>query len=138
MAAAPVILLLLAQTFCTEGTFGDRYRMIAALTALLAVTFAHILGETPLVSVIGLLLGMAIALAGTLVADKTMLCLGVIAAIIGIVGFCMQTMRLSHDYTWALLAAAGVVVLFSASLFEKRHSLPFAKLHSLWGRLNAQ
>ena len=70
--------------------------MIAALTALLAVTFAHILGETPLVSVIGLLLGMAIALAGTLVADKTMLRLGVIAAIIGIAGFCMQTMRLSR------------------------------------------
>ena len=138
MAAAPVILLLLAQTFCTEGTFGDRYRMVAALTALLAVTFAHILGATPLVSVVGLLLGMAITFAGTLVADKTMLRLGMIAAIIGIVGFFMQTIQLNRDYTWVILVLAGVMVLLSASLFEKKHSLPFARLHSLWGRLNAQ
>ncbi len=112
--------------------------MVAALTALLAVTFAHILGATPLVSVVGLLLGMAITFAGTLVADKTMLRLGMIAAIIGIVGFFMQTIQLNRDYTWVILVLAGVMVLLSASLFEKKHSLPFARLHSLWGRLNAQ
>jgi hypothetical protein len=135
MALLPVGLVLGLQSLLEEGRAARFYRLCGIFAAFLAVFFAHWLGATSAVSVVGIVAALAMVSIGTVAGEMDVFAFGVVAGAMGLGNFAYQAVQMHSSYAWAALALIGIAVMFSASLIERKQGWIWLKKKIPWGGL---
>jgi hypothetical protein len=135
-----LILLPMALITGLHATIADRGWRRASLhtasaMALLAVAAAHLFDGGMVQSVIGAAVAVGGLVVGVRAAEKWIFLAGVIAGLGSLANLALTAIARHAGYAWIMLAALGIIALFSASLAEKRRGRLNHHLLVVWGRM---
>jgi hypothetical protein len=132
----PLAAALAGHAFVSTGKSARYQRMAAAMTALTSVIVVHCFQATIPASVAAVVTAAAVLVLGTLVAEKPVLVVGALAAIIGLGNLCILAFRMHIGHAWLILAVIGISIMLGASLIETKRPWKALKHSSMWGILN--
>lgn len=131
----PLAAVLAGHSLISAGKTARYQRMAAAMIALASVFSVHCIQATIPASVAAIVTAAAVLLLGTLVAEKPVLFIGGLTAVIGLGNLSLLAFRMHINHAWLILAVIGISVMFCASLIETKRLWRFLKRSSMWGIL---
>lgn len=131
----PLAAVLAGHSLISTGKTARYQRTAAAMIALASVFSVHCIQATIPASVAAIVTGAAVLLLGALAADKPVLFIGGLTAVIGLGNLSVLAFRMHINHAWLILAVIGISVMFCASLIETKRLWRFLKRSSIWGIL---
>jgi hypothetical protein len=131
----PPAAALAGHSFISTGKTARYQMMSAAFTALAGVIFVHCIQATISASVVAIVTAAAILVLGTLVAEKSVLAVGGLAAVIGLANLGILAFRTHIGHAWLILTVIGISIMLGASLIETKRPWKILKHSSIWGML---
>lgn len=131
----PIAVMAGLQSLPADTSLARIWQLSAVAIGVTSVLTAHLIDGASVVSIIGILVALAVIALGVLAGERWIAFAGCAAALTSLGNVAMKAVAYHANYTWGMLAAVGILVLFGASMAERGRGGLHQKVMSLWGRL---
>ena len=135
LACLPIAFSIGLHAAISRGRWSSGYLHSAAVMIFLTVLYAHLLDGTLILSAGGLVLGIIGLATGVLTAARIVLLAGGATTLLSLGNYARMALERHASHAWVMLAAVGILVLFSASLAEKGKRRWHRSRPAIWGQL---